>query len=299
MKCEYGCDQEAKYYLSTARNYDNKIVGKWCCSKSQNSCLEIRRKFCEANKGKKHSEETKKKISENLKKMSIKTKHKSKCIDCGKELSKNKCKRCKLCSAKNNGLNRRKPKNKCIDCGKELSKFIYERCQSCSGKYRRKNPKTQIIRRETCINKYGVDNVSKVPEIMKKASTNSGKSNKKRWDSLSKEQKVLELSKRFSKKPNRFESEFDNSTPKNIRFTGNRSFWLWWKNQIPKNPDFKVKGQRKLIELFGDYWHKPEEERLYKEEYGKIGYDCIVIWQSDWIQNRTQILQKINSFISV
>lgn len=41
--CEYDCGQEAKHQLKN---------GKWCCSKSQNSCLEIRKKFAEARKGK-------------------------------------------------------------------------------------------------------------------------------------------------------------------------------------------------------------------------------------------------------
>lgn len=40
-KCEYGCNQEAKYQLKN---------GKWCCSKSQNSCLEIRKKCSEGLK---------------------------------------------------------------------------------------------------------------------------------------------------------------------------------------------------------------------------------------------------------
>ena len=35
MKCEYGCNQEAKHQLKN---------GKWCCSKSQNSCMTIRLK---------------------------------------------------------------------------------------------------------------------------------------------------------------------------------------------------------------------------------------------------------------
>jgi len=76
--CDYGCGQKAKYYFPT--------VDKWCCSKSQNSCLEMRKKnsslqkgeksawygkkhsqeakdkIRKANKGKKHSQETKEKI---------------------------------------------------------------------------------------------------------------------------------------------------------------------------------------------------------------------------------------------
>jgi len=35
MKCEYGCGQEAKFQTKS---------GKWCCSKSPNSCPELKRK---------------------------------------------------------------------------------------------------------------------------------------------------------------------------------------------------------------------------------------------------------------
>ena len=43
--CDYGCGQEAKYYF--------KCVNKWCCSKSQNSCLKIKEKLSIASIGKK------------------------------------------------------------------------------------------------------------------------------------------------------------------------------------------------------------------------------------------------------
>jgi very-short-patch-repair endonuclease len=76
MKCDYGCEQEAKFQLKN---------GKWCCSKSQNSCIGVKKKFSLgqigrkqteetklklsiANKGKKVSEESRKKISESRKK---------------------------------------------------------------------------------------------------------------------------------------------------------------------------------------------------------------------------------------
>jgi len=68
--CEYGCGQEARHQLKH---------GKWCCSKSQNSCPEVRRKNSETNKikqsgknngmyGKKQSIESKRKNSESNKK---------------------------------------------------------------------------------------------------------------------------------------------------------------------------------------------------------------------------------------
>lgn len=63
MICDYGCGQEGKYQLKNR---------KWCCSKSQNSCPILRKKFSESHKGEKNywygkyrSEETKRKMSEN------------------------------------------------------------------------------------------------------------------------------------------------------------------------------------------------------------------------------------------
>ena len=60
--CDYGCDGEGKYQLKN---------DKWCCSKSQNSCIVIRKKNSEGMKGKnigkKQSEEIKRKRSELLK----------------------------------------------------------------------------------------------------------------------------------------------------------------------------------------------------------------------------------------
>lgn len=88
MLCDYGCGKEAKFQMKN---------GKWCCNKSKNSCIEIRKKnsislknsskFLESRKivsqktkglkrseefkkltsklsrGRKHSDETKRKIS--------------------------------------------------------------------------------------------------------------------------------------------------------------------------------------------------------------------------------------------
>jgi len=56
--CEYGCGQEAKYRFSN---------GKYCCSKIFSSCLGIRKKFSEKSYGRKHTEESKKKMSESHK----------------------------------------------------------------------------------------------------------------------------------------------------------------------------------------------------------------------------------------
>ena len=53
--CNYGCGREAKFQFKN---------GKWCCSKSHNSCPINQKKISESMKGKTCSEETKKKISD-------------------------------------------------------------------------------------------------------------------------------------------------------------------------------------------------------------------------------------------
>jgi len=62
--------------------------------------------------------------------MSYKTKFY--CIDCNKEISKPKYKRCNLCNKKYR--TRHKKEHKCKDCGKELNNFYANYCHSCASK---------------------------------------------------------------------------------------------------------------------------------------------------------------------
>ncbi len=52
-----------------------------------------------------------------------------------------------------------------------------------------------------------------------------------------------------------------------------------------KIPDFFEIGGRKLIEVFGDYWHNRDPLQETEEDvvsyYKSKGYDCLVLWESD------------------
>jgi very-short-patch-repair endonuclease len=66
------------------------------------------------------------------------------------------------------------------------------------------------------------------------------------------------------------------------------------------NPDFiNVNGQKKIIEMFGDYWHNREDtkERDTKrlETYKKYGYETLVIWENE-LKNIYEVTEKIISF---
>jgi len=47
-------------------------------------------------------------------------------------------------------------------------------------------------------------------------------------------------------------------------------------------PDFiNVNGQKKIIELFGDYWHKGENPQNRADLFKPFGYETLVIWENE------------------
>jgi len=62
------------------------------------------------------------------------------------------------------------------------------------------------------------------------------------------------------------------------------------------NPDFiNVNGKKQIIELFGEYWHKPEEEQQRINIFAGFGYFTLVIWASE-LQNLEATIAKIKAF---
>ena len=79
------------------------------------------------------------------------------------------------------------------------------------------------------------------------------------------------------------------------RYTGNAQFIL-----NGKAPDFVHYKKRKIIELFGERWHKPEEEDRRTTEFATSGYQVLVIWQKELkVKNRKKLVEKIRFFESL
>ena len=85
---------------------------------------------------------------------------------------------------------------------------------------------------------------------------------------------------------------FDEVTPDNIEYTGDRSLKIQTKKGI-RYPDFKVTGQNKVIEIFGNYWHnilkvkhfgKSDSPKDIIQEYKEVGIDCLVFWDYEIIR---------------
>ncbi len=63
-----------------------------------------------------------------------------------------------------------------------------------------------------------------------------------------------------------------------------------------KKPDFVHVRKKLIIELFGDYWHKPEEVEPRIKLFESIGYRTLVIWEKD-LKDPALILQKLQEFL--
>lgn len=126
-----------------------------------------------------------------------------------------------------------------------------------------------------------------------------------RWDSLSEEQKQAQI-QRFINAPlkktsntslEKFVEKVSIGLP--IRRTSGGNFWLKFKNKKSKNPDFKVNGVKKVIEI-GDteYWHTNEEIAQTVMNYRDIGYQCLYLTNKDVLQGENYVRKIIEVFLA-
>ena len=123
-------------------------------------------------------------------------------------------------------------------------------------------------------------------------------SGKQYWDELTEEErneriKIWARSQRF--RPNKVETYLldvlNNLYPNEWKYTGDFSFVI-----NGRSPDFtNVNGKKKLIELFGDYWHKGDDPKARAEIFKPFGYDTLVIWEHE-LKNQKDLESKIKRF---
>jgi G:T-mismatch repair DNA endonuclease (very short patch repair protein) len=127
------------------------------------------------------------------------------------------------------------------------------------------------------------------------------KQTKEQWLDPEYRAKVL---KAISQSPNKPETILNQLTPTEVRYVGNRSWWCRIKLLVDgeyvtksKNPDFKITGQKKVIELYGNFWHKNDNPEDLINAYKAIGYDCLVIWESEIYNELELTIERISQFM--
>lgn len=116
------------------------------------------------------------------------------------------------------------------------------------------------------------------------------------WQNAEFREKVLRAQ---CQQPNQLEMLFDEITPNIVRYVGDRSWWRLLPNGRYKNPDFKITGQNKVIEIFGgkDYFHTEEEAKELLSLYEQVGLKCLIFWEEEILKHPDRILEKTISFL--
>jgi len=109
---------------------------------------------------------------------------------------------------------------------------------------------------------------------------------------------IQKMAGAWNLKPNKPESFLTNLLeslyPSQWKYTGDFSFTI-----NGKCPDFvNCNGQKKIIELFGDYWHRGQDPEDRINMFKPFGYETLVIWEHE-LKNMDFVIEKIHSFMGL
>lgn len=168
------------------------------------------------------------------------------------------------------------------------------------------DPKIIEARKKHLLEKYGVDNISKVPAIKEKIISIL----KSRWNSGA------------VPKMNKLERFSAALFPENVVYSGDWSYWVTWVGGKHKNPDFVVLTKEQLaayqsgtplndlrthmvVEINGQFWHtkhkgltREQREREFIDGYASVGIYCLVLWEDDIHSNSLDTTAKIQAFLA-
>ncbi len=107
---------------------------------------------------------------------------------------------------------------------------------------------------------------------------------------------IIKQMKSRGVKPNKseqyLEKFLDKLYPNEWKFVGDGQLII-----AGKCPDFvNVNGQKKIIELYGDYWHKNDKPQDRKDIFFPFGYSTLIIWEHD-LRNESILKCRLNKFM--
>ncbi len=111
-------------------------------------------------------------------------------------------------------------------------------------------------------------------------------------------QYIKKIANSWNIKPNKPEkiilALLENLYPGQWKYTGDFSFVI-----NGKCPDFvNCNGQKKIIELFGDYWHRGQNPEDRAAIFAPFGYMTLVLWEHE-LKDLKKTILKIQEFAEV
>jgi len=180
-----------------------------------------------------------------------------------------------------------KPKTKCKDCGKELSRRDAKRCRICYGKIQSQR-----------LLKLWKDNNFRNTRIASMLNHFVSETTKEKLRNI-----CIKMRKegKFNIKPNKSEIILqillNKLFNKKYKYAGDGKIWIG-----KKNPDFINKKEKKIIELFGKYWHTGNRINCYADTqkgriqyFKKFNYKTIIVWEKE-LKNINKLIRKLLRF---
>jgi len=251
--------------------------------KGQKISEETKQKISEANKGRVVSEDTRRKISESL------MDHIG--ANLGKKFSEEH--RRKISEA-------HKGKTVSNETRRKLSIIVKEQWED--PEYRKRMSEAHVgqnpwnrgipcpISEET---KQKMSESHKDKTVSEETKRKIGEKAKARWsDPEYKTRVVKKVMKAWQMRPNKKEQFLidlfeENGLP--FRYVGDGSLIIGG-----KNPDFSD-GNGRLIEHYGEYFHRNDDPQERIDFFKGFGYDCLVVWESE-LSNPDAVLGRVESF---
>jgi len=280
---------EKKYWdekLSTIKigklyGASDRTIGRWLkrlniCIRSRSEALKGKMpKFIPDNNGRIRNEEYRKRMSMSFKKRWENPEKRKKYID--------------VHNTSEYKLKMKKIKEKCWKDPKKRKKNI-EALNTSEAKLRKRIGLKRCWENPEYRNKVieATREGKNTPEVKLKMSEIS----KKHWLDPKYSEKVLKAN---NHRPTGIENKIISLSIKGLKYVGNGIFWRLTEKKH-RNPDFKIIGQNKIIEIFGDYWHKGENSNEIVKEYKNIGLDCIVFWENEINNDIEKVKKEIIEF---
>ena len=102
----------------------------------------------------------------------------------------------------------------------------------------------------------------------------------------------LRLQKRPNKSEIRLQALIDIACPDEYKYTGDGSFSIDYRYF----PDFtNCNGQKKVIEFYGDYWHRNDNPQDRIDKFAEYGFETLIIWESE-MKNPDEVIDRIKEF---
>lgn len=233
--------------------------GKVCCSEITNKCPKIRKKNSKKNSGKNNGMYGKKHSKETKRKIGEKSKEKIFTDEYREKLRQANIGNKKRLGIKHSDESKLKISNSLK--GRTLSEK----------------------------NKLGISKALKGRKFSKEWRHKLSKSRKK----LFKDPKFVKKYKKWiSQKPTKIEVIIEKLVVKyGFEYVGDFSLWI-----DGKNPDFINKKDKKIIEVFGDYWHKKEDEYIRYKHFKNNGYKILVIWEHEIYKNFENVKRRFYKY---